>query len=101
MTDIIFVYNFAAFLENNNQEVILILETLSFVSHWKDDIFKNNSVESDKFLILLFIFFLLKIVKKKSIAGALNSFQYLAGTPVVCLIYAKLFSSKNEKGQMV
>ena len=101
MADIIFVYNFAALLKNDNQEVILILETLLFVSDWKNDIFQNNSLESDKFLILLLIFLLLKIVKKKPITGALNSFQYLAGSSVVFLIYAKLFSSKKEKEQVV
>ena len=71
MADIIFVYNFAALLKNDNQEVILILETLLFVSDWKNDIFQNNSLESDKFLILLLIFLLLKIVKKKSLLQAL------------------------------
>ena len=40
-------------------------------------------LESDKFLILLLIFLLLKIVKKKSVAGTLNSFQYLAESPVM------------------
>ena len=101
VTDIIFVYNFAALLKNDNQEVILILETLLFVSDWKNDIFQNSSLESDKFLILLLIFLLLKIVQKKSITGALNSFQYLAEPSVVCLIHAKLFSSKKEKEQVV
>ena len=66
VTDKIFVYNFAALLKNDNQEVILILETLLFVSDWKNDIFQNSSLESDKFLILLLIFLLLKIVKKKA-----------------------------------
>ena len=32
VVDIIFVCNFAALLKNDNQEVILILETLLFVS---------------------------------------------------------------------
>ena len=32
VADIIFVYNFAALLKNDNQEVIPILETLLFVS---------------------------------------------------------------------
>ena len=71
MADIIFVYNFAALLKNDNQEVILILETLLFVSDWKNDISQKNSLESDKFLILLLIFLLLKIVKKKSLLQAL------------------------------
>ena len=62
VADIIFVYNFAALLKNDNQEVILILETLLFVSDWKNDIFQNSSLESDKFFILLLIFLLLKIV---------------------------------------
>ena len=62
--DIIFVYNVAALLKNDNQELLLILETLSFVFDWKDYIFQNNSLESDKFLILLLIFLLLKIVKE-------------------------------------
>ena len=102
MADIIFVYNFAALLKNDNQEVVLILETLLFVSDWKNDISQNNSLESDKFLILLLIFLLLEIVKKKKpITGALNSFQYLAGSSVVFLIYAKLFSNKKEKEQVV
>ena len=43
VTDIIFVYNFAALFKNDNQEVILILETLSFASDWINDIFQNNS----------------------------------------------------------
>ena len=101
MVDIIFVCNFAALLKNDNQEVILILETLLFVSDWKNDIFQNSSLESDKFFILLLIFLLLKIVQKKSITGALNAFQYLAESSVVCLIHAKLFSSKKEKEQVV
>ena len=63
--------------------------------------FKIIRKESDKFLILLLIFVLLKIVLKKSIGGALNSFQYLAGSSVVLLIYTKLFSSKKEKEQVV
>ena len=71
MADIIFVYNFAALLKNDNQEVVLILETLLFVSDWKNDISQNNSLESDKFLILLLIFLLLEIVKKKSLLQAL------------------------------
>ena len=62
VADIILVYNSAALLKNDNQEVILILETLLFVSDWKNDIFQNNSLESDKFFILLLIFLLLKIV---------------------------------------
>ena len=64
-------------------------------------LFENNSLESDKFLILPLIFFTFENSLKKSIAGPLNSFQDLAGSSVVCLIYAKLFSSKKEKEQVV
>ena len=71
MADIIFVYNFAALLKNDNQEVILILETLLFVSDWKNDIFQNNSLESDKFFILLLIFFTFENSLKKSLSQAL------------------------------
>ena len=59
-------------------------------------LFKNELLESDKFLILL-----LKIVKKKFIAGAFNSFQDLAESSVVCFIYAKLFSSTKKKKEQV
>ena len=59
-------------------------------------LFKNNSLESDKFLISLLIFLLLKIVLK-SILQALTSFQDLAGLSGVCLIYAKLYSSKRKE----
>ena len=39
VADIILVYNFAALLKNDNQEVTLVLGTLLVVSGWRDNTF--------------------------------------------------------------
>ena len=39
VADIILVYNFAALLRNDNQEVTLVLGTLLVVSGWRDNTF--------------------------------------------------------------